>query len=142
MKNNPLDILQASEFLEDASGPGPKSDVSSQPWHSVSLSSLPSDYSEHDEALERSFRELVHYYRHSSVGRRCLGIVHQMNTPLQVLSFQLDLLEQKAREELELLRTSLTGAEKLETLNLSRQEKFCQLRSELETRRQLRRHSQ
>lgn len=132
MKNNPSDFLRTFEAFEGASGPGLKSEASSQPWHSVSLSSLPSDYSEHDEALERSFRELVHYYRHSSVGRRCLGIVHQMNTPLQVLSFQLDLLEQKAREELELLRTSLTGAEKLETLNLSRQEKFCQLRNELE----------
>jgi two-component system NtrC family sensor kinase len=132
MKKNPSEILQTSESLEDASGPGPESDASSQPWHSFLLSSLPSDYSEHDEALERSFEEMVRYYRHSSVGRRCLGIVHQMNTPLQVLSFQLDLLEHKAREELELLRTSLTGAEKLETLNLSRQNKFLQLRNELE----------
>jgi two-component system, NtrC family, sensor kinase len=132
MKNNPIDDLKACESLEGVSVPAAGSDVASQHWHSIVLSSLPSDHSEHDEALEQSFRELVHYYRHSSVGRRCLGIVHQMNNPLQVLSFQLDLLEQKAREELELLRTSLTGAEKLEILNLSRQEKFCQLRNELE----------
>ncbi len=74
----------------------------------------------------------MRYYRHSSVGRRCLGIVHQMNTPLQVLSFQLDLLEQKAQEELDLLTASpLAGAEPLMTLNHYRQAKFSQLRREL-----------
>jgi two-component system NtrC family sensor kinase len=82
--------------------------------------------------MERSFKELVRYYRHSSAGCRSLGIVHQMNTPLQVLSFQLDLLEQKAQEELELLSASpFAGPEKLVTLNLYRQEKFRQLRAEL-----------
>lgn len=132
MKKNPIDDLRASESLEGGSIPTPGPDASSQHWHSIVLS-LPSDYPEHDEALERSFKELVRYYRHSSVGRRCLGIVHQMNTPLQVLSFQLDLLEQKAQEELKLLsELSLDGAEKLESLNLSRQEKFDQLRNELD----------
>lgn len=133
MKNNPFDHLRAGEFFEGGSGPNSGPKASSQHWHSIVLPSLPSDYSGDNETLERSFKELVHYYRHSSVGRRCLGIVHQMNTPLQVLSFQVDLLEQKAREEMELLKEpSLAGAEKLETLNLSRQEKFCQLRNELE----------
>jgi len=130
---NPIDGLRACESLEGRSGPSPGSEASSQHRHSITLSSLPADYSGEDEALERSFKELVHYYRHSSVGRRCLGIVHQMNSPLQVLSFQLDLLEQKAREELEFLSESpLSGVEKLETLHLYRQEKFHQLRNELE----------
>ena len=75
----------------------------------------------------------MRYYRHSSVGRRCLGIVHQMNTPLQVLSFQLDLLEQKAQEEFALLAAfPLAGAEPFLTLNRYRQEKFRQFRRELD----------
>ena len=87
---------------------------------------------EDNAVLERSFKELVRYYRHSSVGRRCLGIVHQMNTPLQVLSFQLDLLEQKAQEELDLITASpLADAEPLVTLNHYRRAKFSQLRREL-----------
>ena len=82
--------------------------------------------------MERSFQELVRYYRHSSVGGRCLGIVHRMNTPLQVLSFQLDLLEQKAQEELGLLTESLRAdTDPLVTLNHYRRAKFSQLRREL-----------
>ena len=101
--------------------------------HSVTVSSSPPYASEDNEFLERSFKELVRYYRHSSAGRRCLGIVHQMNTPLQVLSFQLDLLEQKTQEELGLLTESpLTGAEPLMTLARYRQAKFSQLRRELD----------
>jgi signal transduction histidine kinase len=110
--------------------PGPE--ASPERWHSVTVSSSPPDASEDNEVLERSFQELVRSYRHSSVGRRCLGIVHRMNTPLQVLSFQLDLLEQKALEELNLLTESpLAGAEPLVTLNHYRQAKFSQLRREL-----------
>jgi len=45
--------------------------------HSVTVSSSPPYASEDNEFLERSFKELVRYYRHSSAGRRCLGIVHQ-----------------------------------------------------------------
>ncbi len=52
-----------------------------------------------EKMLERCWQELVRYYRFSSVGRRCTGIVHNMNTPLQILSFHLELLEQKSREE-------------------------------------------
>lgn len=48
---------------------------------------------------ERLFRELVRYYRYSAVGRRCIGIVHNFNTPLQVLSLDCELLERKAAEE-------------------------------------------
>lgn len=47
----------------------------------------------------RLLRELVRYYRHSAVGRRVTGIVHNFNTPLQVLSFQAELLERKLAEE-------------------------------------------
>ncbi len=133
MKNNPVDKLRTSESLEDTGSPSLGPAGSSPHCHSISLSSSPSDYSGDHEALERTFKELVHYYRHSSVGRRCLGIVHQMNTPLQVLSFQLDLLEQKTWEEQEVLGESpLIGIEKLKALNLYRQEKCRQLRSELE----------
>jgi signal transduction histidine kinase len=110
--------------------PGPE--ASPDRWHSVTVSSSPPDASEDNEVLERSFQELVRYYRHSSVGRRCLGIVHRMNTPLQVLAFQLDLLEQKAQEELDLLTASpLADAEPLVTLNHYRRAKFSQLRREL-----------
>jgi len=74
----------------------------------------------------------VRYYRHSSVGRRCLGIVHRMNTPLQVLSFLLDLLEQKGLGESEILAKSpLADPDELVTLNRYRQEKFTQCRREL-----------
>lgn len=57
-----------------------------------------------EQMLERCWQELARYYRHSSVGRRCTGIVHNMNTPLQVLSFHLELLEQKSQEEFECLQ--------------------------------------
>ena len=53
--------------------------------------------------LDLSFRELVNFYRHSGCGRLCRGLAHRMNTPLQVLSFQLELLEHKSLEEQELL---------------------------------------
>lgn len=110
--------------------PGPEAAPGA--WHSITVSSSPADVSEDNELLERSFQELVRYYRHSSVGSRCLGIVHQMNTPLQVLSFQLDLLEQKAQEELGLLTESLLAdTDSLVTLNHYRQSKFSQLRREL-----------
>ncbi len=83
--------------------PSPGPETPPEPWHSVTVSALPAYASEDNTLLERSYKELVRYYRHSSVGRRCLGLVHQMNTPLQVLSFQMDLLEQKAQAELDLL---------------------------------------
>jgi two-component system NtrC family sensor kinase len=131
MKNNPKDGLGTSEAPESGLNSTPK--VSLQHRHSILISCLPSDYAADHEALERSFKELGNYYRHSSVWRRCLGGIHQMNTPLQVLSFQLDLLEQKAREEQELLK-ALPSAdiEKLESLSLYRGEKFRQLRQEIE----------
>jgi signal transduction histidine kinase len=57
-----------------------------------------------EQMLDRCWQEMVRFYRHSATGRRCTGIVHNMNTPLQVLSFHLELLEQKSRDEFETLQ--------------------------------------
>ncbi len=86
-----------------------------------------------EEMLERCWQELVRYYRHSSVGRLCTGIVHNMNTPLQVLSFHLELLEQKCREENDCLQAcpEEPGA-KLKALCQYRQEKFRQFHHEVQ----------
>lgn len=84
------------------------------------------------EVLERCFAELVRYYRHSSAGRSVSGIVHQMNAPLQVLSFHLELLEQNSREELEHLPPGPPGVtEKLVARLHHRPEKISQFRQEL-----------
>ena len=132
MKHIPVDSGREPEAPKGVAEPTPGPEASPGPWHSVTVSALPPDSPEDRAVLERSFKELARYYRHSSVGRRCLGIVHRMNTPLQVLSFQLDLLEQKAQEELDLITASpLAGAEPLMTLNHYRQAKFSQLRREL-----------
>src|SRR5512135_2559967 len=53
--------------------------------------------------MDRCFRELVRFYRHSCCGRLCRGIVHRLNTPLQVLFFQLELLEKKSEDELKII---------------------------------------
>ena len=125
------DLVDA-ESPAGVAGPLPGPQASPGLWHSVTVSSSQPHAAPDDPVLERSFQELVRYYRHSSVGRRCLGLVHRMNTPLQVLSFQLDLLEQKAQEELGLLTESrLADADPLMTLNHYRQAKFSQLRQEL-----------
>jgi signal transduction histidine kinase len=84
------------------------------------------------EVLERCFAELVRYYRHSSAGRSVSGIVHQMNTPLQVLSFHLELLEQDSQEELEHLPPGPgLVTEKLQARGDYRLEKIRQFRQEL-----------
>jgi two-component system NtrC family sensor kinase len=132
MKHIPVDGGRESKGLKGRAGPTSRAKAPPGPWHSVTVSASPADGPEANDVLEQSFKELVRYYRHSSAGRRCLGIVHQMNTPLQVLSFQLDLLEQKAQEELEVMAASpLDGADRLRTLNHYRQAKFSQLRREL-----------
>ena len=85
------------------------------------------------DCLERCLNELVRYYRHSCAGRLVSGIVHQMNTPLQVLSFQLELLEQKNREELDALEGAPQAtAAKLGALHDYRRKKIRQFRLELE----------
>jgi len=133
MKHIPVDSGREPEAPKGVAGPPPGPEASPGRWHSVTVSSSPPDASEDNEVLERSFKELVRSYRHGSVGRRCLGIVHQMNTPLQVLSFQLDLLEQKAQEELNLLTASpWADPEPLVALTRYRRAKFSQLRRELD----------
>ena len=133
MKHIPVDIGREPEASWSQVGPTPGPEASPGHWHSIMVSSSPPASAEDNQALEQSFQELRRYYRHSSAGRRCLGIVHRMNTPLQVLSFQLDLLEQKAQEELDLITASrLADAEPLVTLNHYRQGKFRQLRRELD----------
>ncbi len=85
------------------------------------------------DILERSLRELVRYYRHSATGRRCHGIIHNLNAPLQVLSFQLDLLEQKAEAEQEYLDDlPVQSAEKLLILLNQRRQKLQQMKQEID----------
>jgi two-component system NtrC family sensor kinase len=128
IKHIPVDSGRGPEIPAEVAAPLPGPEALPGPWHSITVSSAAPEASKDHEVLERSLNELVRYYRHSSVGRRCLGIVHRMNSPLQVLSFQLDLLEQKAQEELSLLTESpLADTEPLVTLNYYRQAKFSQL---------------
>lgn len=83
--------------------------------------------------LDRSLCELVRYYRHSSCGRLSRGLIHRMNTPLQILSFQLELLEQKSQEELRILpEVRQPIGEKLQALQRYRLQKIRQFRLELE----------
>jgi signal transduction histidine kinase len=85
------------------------------------------------ELLERSLAELVRYYRHSAAGRRCHGLIHNLNAPLQVLSFQVELLMQKAAEEETLLADlSPFSAQQLLTLVSQRQHRLQQMRQEID----------
>lgn len=86
--------------------------------------------------LERCWQEMVRFYRHSATGRRCTGIVHNMNTPLQVLSFHLELLEQKSREELDILQEYPPEImEKLGPFFKYRQDKLRQFSQEVQNLR-------
>lgn len=86
--------------------------------------------------LERCWQEMVRFYRHSATGRRCTGIVHNMNTPLQVLSFHLELLEQKSREELDILHEYPPEImEKLGPFFKYRQDKLRQFSQEVQNLR-------
>jgi len=61
-----------------------------------------------------------------------------MNTPLQVISFQLELLEQKAQEEAAELRALPSGtAERLQDLYIYRDEKLKQFRQEVDHLREM-----
>lgn len=85
------------------------------------------------DILERSLQELVRYYRHSAVGRRCHGIIHNLNAPLQVLSFQLELLEQKAEEEQKYLDDlPAQSAKKLLILFNQRRQRLQQMQKEID----------
>ncbi len=52
-----------------------------------------------EEKVERLFQELLKYYRIGLVGRRITGIIHAINTPLQVILTQSELMERKLQEE-------------------------------------------
>lgn len=132
IKDIPVDTGREPEATAGSAGPLPGPEASPWRWRSVTVSSPQPQVTPDNPVTERSFQELVRYYRHSSVGSRCLGIVHRMNTPLQVLSFQLDLLEQKTQEEWGLLTESLlANTDRLVILNHYRQAKISQLRREL-----------
>jgi signal transduction histidine kinase len=88
--------------------------------------------------MARCLAELVRYYRHSAVGRRCSGIIHNMNTPLQVISFQLELLEQKSQEEATLLAgLQNSPVPELIALYEYRQQKLMQLHQEVDHLREM-----
>jgi two-component system, NtrC family, sensor kinase len=105
-------------------------------------SGLPADaFADAAALLDRCFGELVRYYRYSGCGRLCRGIVHQMNTPLQVLFFQMELLEQKSLEELKILPAiGLPAGDQLLTLHHYRVQKIRQFRQELENVQKLTRN--
>ena len=101
-------------------------------------------YAAHDspeseaEIVARCLNELVRYYRHSAVGRRCTGVIHNMNTPMQVISFQLELLEQKAQEEAALLSELANPvAPHLQALHDYRDQKLQQLHQEVDKLRDM-----
>jgi signal transduction histidine kinase len=83
-------------------------------------------------ALETCLAELVRYCRHASAGRLLTGVLHQMNSPLQVLSFQLELLEQNQREELASLAQAPPPPPALEASGRLRLVKFQEVRQALE----------
>ncbi len=83
-------------------------------------------------ALETCLAELVRYCRHASAGRLLTGVLHQMNSPLQVLSFQLELLEQNQREELASLTQAPPPPADLEAGCRLRLQKFKEVRQALE----------
>ena len=94
-----------------------------------------------ENVLDRCFRELVRYYRHSSCGQLSRGLIHQMNSPLQVLFFQLELLEQRSQEEFRILsEVGNPSGEKLRALQRYRLQKTRQFRLELENIRALARN--
>ena len=91
-----------------------------------------------ENVLDRCFREIVRYYRYSSCGQLSRGFIHQLNNPLQVLFFQLELLEQRSQEETQILsEVGNSGGEKLRALQRYRLQKTRQFRLELENIRAL-----
>ncbi len=84
------------------------------------------------ECLALCLEALLHSYRHAAVGRRCHGIIHNLNTPLQVISLQLDLLQQKAEGEGALLDSLGEGASALRALAADRRDRLHQVAQEVE----------
>lgn len=84
------------------------------------------------ELLERALQELTRYYRHSTAGRRCHGVIHNLNAPLQVLSFHMELLEQQLAEEKKFLAAGSDEArQKLAALYRHRHKRLKQMQQGL-----------
>lgn len=81
--------------------------------------------------VERCLEELVRCHRHSAAGRRCHGIIHNLNTPLQAVSFQLDLLQHRAGEEESLLENPGEAAAALKNLAADRRRRLEQMEQEV-----------
>ncbi|MGQ9920286.1 MAG: sensor histidine kinase [Desulfobacca sp.] len=62
---------------------------------------------EMSKVWEYLLQELVKQYRHAMVGRRITGIIHTLNTPLQVLLMHAELLGRKLQEEKDTLAPRL-----------------------------------
>jgi len=62
------------------------------------------------EECECLFRELIGYYRHAAVGRRLTGVIHAINSPLQAMLMQSELMERKLQEELDTFASDLPAA--------------------------------
>lgn len=60
--------------------------------------------------LAHLLQELILYYRHALVGQRLRGLIHTLNTPLQVLLMQSELMARKLQEEEEALYPQLPTA--------------------------------
>jgi two-component system NtrC family sensor kinase len=84
------------------------------------------------EINSRLLAEMVRYYRHAAVGRLAIGIIHNLNTPLQVVSFLLELLEQKSEEEQEQLACHAHDDNTLKQFAEYRRLKLRQLRHEVD----------
>jgi signal transduction histidine kinase len=67
---------------------------------------MPSRQVASDE-LECLWHEMIKLYRQAIVGRRITGIIHNINTPLQVILMQCELMGRKLQEEREVLATNL-----------------------------------
>lgn len=66
----------------------------------------PGDFAE----MECLLQELLKYYRQALVGRRITGIIHDINTPLQVMLMQSELMERQLKEEEENFAPNLPAA--------------------------------
>jgi signal transduction histidine kinase len=66
----------------------------------------PGDFAE----MECLLQELLKHYRQALVGRRITGIVHNINTPLQVMLMQTELMERQLKEEQENFAPNLPAA--------------------------------
>lgn len=113
-------------------GPGPS--LCNRHRHGPTGKAVPPPPPTTEELVERSLAELVRYYRHSAAGRRCHGLIHNLNASLQVLSFQLDLLMQKAEEEQRQIADSAPlAAQPLLTLVSQRLHRLQQMRQEIDS---------